>query len=247
MKPNFNFNNTPKYYFPNSKFITHFFNALSSTFPPGEQFFVRSVRNYRTYEKNDFEKRIAKFMQEESFHTIAHDTFNKYAQTYNIPVYEMQKRIDVALKYIEKNIKPIHCLAITVALEHYTAEMGKELLRTNRWLSQLEDEYERLWRYHATEESEQSHSSLAFDLYQKQNRKNYEKNVIMIGASIILWIVLSIETLYFMAVDKDISKLEMITETSKGLYLLLNGKYGFLNKVFRHIPKFFDKNFHPNL
>lgn len=246
MKPNFKFDGTDKYYFSNNKFITHFFNALSATFPGGEQFFVRAVRRYRNYDKGEFDLRIAKFMQEEAFHTIAHDSFNRYAETYNIPIYQIQKNVDEALKFIEKHISPIQCLAITSALEHHTAEMSKELLRTNHWLNQLEDEYKKLWEYHAIEESELSHCSLAFDLYKKQNRPEIEKNLIMIGATIILWIALSIITAHFIYKDKDFTKLEVVTETYTGLKMLLNGNNGFLYNVFKQIPKYLNKDFHPH-
>ncbi|MBM4204256.1 MAG: metal-dependent hydrolase [Gammaproteobacteria bacterium] len=35
---------TPKYWFGGLPFETHFFNALSTTFPEGERFFIQSVR-----------------------------------------------------------------------------------------------------------------------------------------------------------------------------------------------------------
>ena len=38
---------SPRYWFANDPFRTQFFNALFTTFPPGENFFVRSVVHYR--------------------------------------------------------------------------------------------------------------------------------------------------------------------------------------------------------
>ena len=37
---------SPKYWFAEKGFETLFFNALSSTFPAGERFFIQSVRKY---------------------------------------------------------------------------------------------------------------------------------------------------------------------------------------------------------
>ena len=37
---------SPKYWHDKKTFETHFFNALSSTFPEGERFFTMSVRNF---------------------------------------------------------------------------------------------------------------------------------------------------------------------------------------------------------
>ena len=37
---------TPRHWFAERAFETHFFNALSSTFPEGERFFIASVRHF---------------------------------------------------------------------------------------------------------------------------------------------------------------------------------------------------------
>lgn len=240
-----NYQGTGKYYYRDNKFITHFLNALSSAFPPGEQFFVRSVRRFRTTENTELEKEITRFIREEAAHTFAHDVFNKYAETYGIPIYKMQKNIDKLLKLVEFYLTPKMCLAITVALEHYTASMGKEMLATDYWLNHMEGEYKILWGLHSKDEVD--HRCVAWDVYEKNNGSFLVKKHVMIAASVVLWAILSIITVKFMIDDKDVSWLEMITETYTGLYELLNSDYGFLYNMFKEIPLFFDKNYHPSM
>ena len=50
----------------------------------------------------------------------------------------------------------------------------------------------------------------------------------------------------FIYKDKDFTKLEVITETYTGLKMLLNGNNGFLYNVFKQIPKYLNKDFHPH-
>ena len=143
----FDFSNTPKYFYSDSKLITHFFNALSSTFPPGEEFFVRSVRRFRKNDNSDLEKDISGFIGQEAWHSMAHETLNKYAEFHNVPLLKWDSRIEKLLTTVEKKITPKMCLAITVALEHYTASMGNELLNNNKWLDGFAEPYNELLKW----------------------------------------------------------------------------------------------------
>ena len=66
--------NTPRYWFGGDVFITHFFNALSSTFPEGERFFIRSVRRYADRIDNAaLAREVTAFVGQEGRHSKAHD------------------------------------------------------------------------------------------------------------------------------------------------------------------------------
>ena len=58
---------TPRYWLHDDPFATHFFNAMSSTFPEGEKFFVRSVQHYRSGVKNEkLQDQINEFIGQEA-------------------------------------------------------------------------------------------------------------------------------------------------------------------------------------
>ena len=100
----FDFSDSIRYYYKDSKFVTHFMNALSSTFPAGETFFVKSVRKFRKPIKDELEINISKFIGQESYHSLAHQVMNEYAQTQNIPLKTLEEVIDKALLFVEKHI-----------------------------------------------------------------------------------------------------------------------------------------------
>src|SRR3546814_11668091 len=59
---------------------TAFFNALSSTFPVGEKFFMTSVRHYREGTPQPLRGQIDDFLYQESMHSREHVVFNRQAE-----------------------------------------------------------------------------------------------------------------------------------------------------------------------
>lgn len=244
-KNKFNFQNTKKYYYNDSKLITHFFNALSSTFPPGEDFFVRSVRSHRKQIQNDLEKDISGFIGQEAWHSMAHKTMNVYAESHNVPLTKIEDSVNVALKIIEKYLTPKQCLAVTVALEHYTASMGMEILNNKKWLSNFDEPYKELIKWHSTEEIEHRH--VAYDVYMRDYGDDYNtRALVMVGASVIFWIVISIMTGLLFITDKNMSLFEKIKEGIYGTNQLI-GFNGFITNILKDLPIYFRKDFHPNM
>ena len=240
----FNFDNSIRYYYTDSKFVTHFMNALSSTFPAGENFFVKSVRNFRKPIKDELETNISKFIGQESYHSLAHKAMNEYAQEHNIPLQTLERLVERALNIVEKNITPKQCLAVTIALEHYTACMGSELQNNPKWLNQLTGKYRELWDWHSVEELE--HKAVAYDVYVRENFDYTTRVSAMVGASIIFWIVIMLMTFWLMYNDKNMSTFVKIDETIYGLIQIF-GFNGFVSNILKDVPIYFRKDFHPNM
>lgn len=239
----FDFKKLPKKYYYTNKFMMHFLNALSVTFPGGEDFFVRSVRHYRTIDKNvPFEKEISAFIGQEAYHSLAHKQLNEYAQQFGIPALKVEKYVDKSLKYIQQHLSAEICLAATIALEHYTATMAEELLTNKRWLEQMDPEFVKLWKWHSLEEIEHKH--VAFQVWKNNVDNNILKNLVMIITSIILWNVLLYLTFMFMYYDNNMTTFEKIDQSLLGLWRLFGAK-GFCTNVFKHIPKYFKSDFTP--
>ncbi len=242
-KKKFDFNNSPKYYYKNA-LITHFFNALSATFPPGEDFFVRSVRHFRKNNKSTLEKEISAFIGQEAWHSLAHETLNQYATQHNINLKDWETKIDYLLKNAERVLTPKLCLAVTIALEHYTATMGNEILTNKYWINNFKEPYKELILWHSTEEVE--HKSVAFDVYLREadDINSYIiRCLIMIISSIIFWIIISYMTLDIYIKDKTIKNKN--TQFMFGIYELLRPN-GFITNIMKDIPKYFKYTFHPS-
>ena len=153
---------TPRWWHGNDPVATAFFNALSATFPQGETFFIDSVRRFRDGSESPLREQIGSFIQQEAMHTREHVAFNRLVKsagydTSAIDAYT-RKRVDTA-----RNRHPIAQLAITIALEHFTAIMAHSLLTEEHPLPGAPREAARLWQWHAIEEIE--HKSVCFDTY----------------------------------------------------------------------------------
>mgnify|MGYP000122495883 FL=1 len=163
-RPNFEPTQIPRYYFANSPIVSHLLTALSATFPIGEQFFVNSVRLVRDRVKDDqLQAEISAFIGQEAMHSKAHGEFN---DSWRRDDYQLD-RFMTWLASEDQRIRKVparYQLALTCAVEHFTAILGEYILRHPHLVNSFDKEAARLWLWHAVEESE--HKSVAFDTYQ---------------------------------------------------------------------------------
>ncbi|MBW2244180.1 MAG: metal-dependent hydrolase [Deltaproteobacteria bacterium] len=154
----------PHYWFDGDPFATHYLNALSSVFPDGEAFFVRSVQQYRDrIEDPELRKAIQGFSAQEGQHSRQHDRHLKLLQQQGYSAIESTN--DVMRKVLEWNLRrfPRLSLASTAALEHLTAILARRLLSDReRWIEPMDPRMAQLWEWHALEEAE--HKAVAFDV-----------------------------------------------------------------------------------
>jgi hypothetical protein len=143
----------------------HVIAALSSVFPDGEDYFVRSVRHYRDQITDPALKRqVAGFIGQEAVHGREHRVFNDRLAELGYPTKKYENFTRVGLRFRERILPAISNLAATAALEHFTATLA-ELVLTNEEIRALmgADAVRDLFVWHALEESE--HKAVAFDVY----------------------------------------------------------------------------------
>ena len=141
---------------------TAIYNALSTTFPKGEAFFVESVRAFRDGEPPKLAEEIKAFTTQEAIHSREHAAFNNRAAESGYDLSKLEKRVEERLA-ITKGRPPVVSLAATMALEHFTAILAHELLADPRHLEGADKETAELWRWHAVEEIE--HKGVAYDTW----------------------------------------------------------------------------------
>jgi len=153
---------TARWWNDNDPIKTAFLNALSITFPQGEALFIESVRHFRDQADDQLKEQIALFIKQEAMHTREHRVFNQMIEQAG---YDTSCMIEHTTRRIEKIRArgPMAKLAVTVALEHFTAIMAHVMLRDPLLLSGMPPEIAQLWKYHAVEEIE--HKGVAFDTY----------------------------------------------------------------------------------
>lgn len=169
----------PQHFVDGDLVMSHVVAMLSAMFPNGEDFFVRSVRNYRDQITDpELKKQVAKFIGQEAIHGREHREFNERLAQMGFATRYVDKAVDVALnrfgvKVMSKEVQ----LAVTAALEHYTATLAEVLMSNEEVRSQLSGEVRNLFLWHALEESE--HKSVAFDVYQATVGKQWLRVAVM--------------------------------------------------------------------
>jgi predicted metal-dependent hydrolase len=141
---------------------TAFFNALSSTFPVGEKFFMTAVRHYRNGTPEPLRSQIDDFLYQESMHSREHVVFNRQAEDVGYDIAPLEERARRTIAWVKRR-SPLQQLAATCALEHFTATLAHDALADPQHLGGASDEAKRLWQWHAMEEIE--HKAVAFDTY----------------------------------------------------------------------------------
>ncbi len=147
-------------------FLSALLDALSMSFPVGEQFFMDSLRVGLTHLTQDQQAhwgpQIQGFVGQEATHRRLHDLYNQhlaglgYSNHWAPRLAKRFGRMD-ALK------DPRHKVAVTAAIEHLTAILAAWLLQHPKVLAQAPQRMRQLWLWHASEEIE--HRCTAFDLY----------------------------------------------------------------------------------
>jgi len=157
---------TPRYFVADDILRSHIAAMLSSVFPEGEDFFVRSVKAYRNQITDPVLKEQVKgFIGQEALHGREHRAFNDRLHELGYPTRFTDKRVKIGLGILGKVAPKAHQLAVTAALEHYTATLAEALLRDDKARDEfVTDETRTLFTWHALEETE--HKSVAFDVFQ---------------------------------------------------------------------------------
>jgi predicted metal-dependent hydrolase len=153
---------TPRLWHGGRVEATAIYNALSTTFPAGEAFFVESVRQFRAGAPPKLAEEIKAFTTQEAIHSREHDAFNRRAAAAGFDLSALEAQVEKRLA-VTRGRPPIVSLAATMALEHFTAILAHQLLANPRHLEGGEPETADLWRWHACEEIE--HKGVAYDTW----------------------------------------------------------------------------------
>jgi uncharacterized protein len=156
----------PKHFAEDGDIVgSHLIASLSAVFPDGEDFFVRSVRHYRTdITDPDLKRQVSGFIGQEAIHGREHRDFNSRLAELGYPTKQVERFTKKGLALRERVAPPISNLAATAALEHFTATLAESILGDERTRDMIGDETVKgLFLWHALEESE--HKAVAFDVY----------------------------------------------------------------------------------
>lgn len=144
-----------------------YFNALSMSFPVGEQFFIDSVRAGAATLPQDeahaaLHAMVAQFIGQEATHRHLHGLYNRHLDAQGLRNRWQgwaQRRVNWSHRF---GLSPLNVVAVTAAYEHLTAVFADTLMRHDL-MAGAEEKMRTLWHWHAAEETE--HKAVAFELY----------------------------------------------------------------------------------
>jgi predicted metal-dependent hydrolase len=164
-KMGFEFGAVPRHWFYGEALPTHVANGLNLLFPLGERFFIRSVKHYLDrIDDPELVARVRAFFGQEGRHGFEHEAAFRILEAQGFEIQEFLAWYeDVAYGKLEPNVPPSLRLAVTVALEHFTASLAERAL-TAPLLDGADETMAALLKWHACEEIE--HKSVAFDVFE---------------------------------------------------------------------------------
>jgi predicted metal-dependent hydrolase len=234
---------TPRLWHGGRVEATAIYNALSTTFPAGEAFFVESVRAFRDGAPPKLAEEIKGFTTQEAIHSREHDAFNKRATRSGYDLSKLEAQVEKRLA-ITRGKAPIVSLAATMALEHFTAILAHQLLANPRHLTGAEAETAELWRWHSVEEIE--HKGVAYDTWLFATRHWTSWKRWKVKAKVMLYVTRNF------VVDRTAGSLELMRQDGvtglRAWWLLLTYLWvrpGMFRKIAGAWFKFFLPGFHP--
>lgn len=237
-----NFNipeSTPRYFYSDNATATLFFAMLSAFFPPGERFFMESVRHFRDRVTDDKQKaEVSGFMGQEAIHGREHDRLNDMLAARGFDMKAPEKFVTFGLSILER-LPPSTQLAATTFMEHFTALLAEQLLNDEEFRAKADPEMIKIWQWHALEELE--HKSVAYDVYELVGNSQLERLLATAATNVVLLPMLTVTWSWMLARE---GKLGSLSDNLKGLNMLF-GRRGFVTQILPKMPMFTRKLFHP--
>lgn len=241
--PDFGFDDTlPKYWFAGDPFKTRFFDAMSTMFPEGEKYFIRSVRAYKDRITDPaLAQAVKDFTYQEAQHSIAHGLFNDRLKAQGIDVDRFERAMRGYLNYVTKYLPPSVNLANTAAAEHLTAIISHVWTRDD--IQRDSDPRMRALLYwHGVEEIE--HKAVAFDVLQQVAKAGYLTRVLTMAYETVSF-PLSVHLFMDEMLRVDgFSRWQRARMWAKGLRWLY-GPGGLMHSLLPSYLSYFRPGFHP--
>ncbi|MBO9522628.1 MAG: metal-dependent hydrolase [Nocardioidaceae bacterium] len=170
--------------------MSHVVAVLSGMFPEGEQYFVRAVRDSRERVADpELRRQVAGFIGQEVTHGREHQELNERLAAMGYRSLKVDRHVRRLLALSDRFDTKRRRLAVTAALEHYTATLAECLLEKPEARALLgESEVRSLLLWHALEESE--HKAVAFDVYRAAGGSERMR----------IWIMRSVTTMFLLEV-----------------------------------------------
>lgn len=228
-----------RFWYDDNAVLTAFMAALSSTFPPGEREFVRSVLHYREQLDGELLEQVRAFAAQEGHHARQHTIANGWIDSLGFDAKGCSEHLEAEIEEFRKNTPDDILLAATVGAEHITAIMAHFLLTHDEIVAGLPDAVRELILWHAVEEIE--HKAVAMDVYDKVSgdrdklRKTFVVQTIMFSTTVGRYMAHMLKKADYTPTPRE----------WLGATRFLLGKDGLIPSIAKSYLSFYRKDFHP--
>lgn len=238
------FSDLPKHFAADGNVVmSHILTVLSSVFPDGEDYFVRSVEAVRDQITDPALRRdVEGFIGQEEWHGREHRVLNERLGELGYPTRAIGAYVRWLFRTRERwHNKRLH-LAFTAALEHYTATLAETLLTDPEARALIGHEGVRsLLMWHALEESE--HKAVAFDAYRAVGGTERMRIAIMWLTHLLFVLETSIWAGISMVMDREARRHP--SAVARGILQLRDSPFTQPRAV-RQLFQYHRRGFHPN-
>ncbi|MCU1451408.1 MAG: metal-dependent hydrolase [Acidimicrobiales bacterium] len=234
----------PKHFAADNDIVTsHVLAVLSSVFPDGEDYFVRSVAAVRDQiEDPRLREDVEGFIGQESMHGREHRALNERLAELGYPTRAIGTYVCRLTAFRERFQNEKANLAVTAALEHYTATLAETLLTDPDARAEIGHEGVRsLLVWHALEEAE--HKAVAFDVYKRVGGTERMRAAMMWVIHLTFLLETSIWTVLSLAMDPAARRHPL--RVLRGLGRLRRSPF-MSRRAVRQLYAYHRRGFHPN-
>jgi len=233
--------NMAQFSIENNSLISTFFYTLSGMFPDGERFFIHSVRHYqKTINDPKMIADIRGFIGQEAHHGRCHEDLNDEIEKLGIPIKMVSNSMASRIEMLKHRFGPARQLALTVAMEHFTASLAEFILDNPEVLDQAPETFRQMMLWHSVEEIE--HKAVAFDVFRLLVDDEWMRRRVMVIAMISLFSRIAFFQVRMLWKTKHLPS----WQEWRGAFQFFWGKKGILRANAYGMKKFFQRGFHPN-
>jgi predicted metal-dependent hydrolase len=223
--------------------MSHVLAVLSSVFPDGEDYFVRSVAAVRSRVTDpELARAVDSFIGQEEMHGREHRALNDRLAELGYPTRAISRYVRT-LTRLRERFQGVHAnLGYTAALEHYTATLAGTLLEdADARVEVGHDGVRHLLLWHALEEAE--HKAVAFDVFLHVGGSERTRVATMWLTHLTFVLETSIWTAVSLAMDADARRHPV--RLLRGAWRLRRSPFASPARV-RQLFEYHRRGFHPN-
>lgn len=236
----FELEDIPRHWYDDDAFKSTYMNALSCMFPEGERMFMDAVRDCQDKITDPkLLEQIKGFIKQEAIHGHEHAQYNDFLAKWNYPIEKINRFEKKEKIWMRKYLSAKRRLAVTCALEHFTAVMANQLLTDPEITEGMHPEFKEMWRWHAIEETE--HKAVAFDVYQQAVGSYWLRIMVMLEITVLFCLRTTVYQMIFLWKDGKLLNPKTWYQGIKFYFF----KPGIARKGLRDYLSYFRRDFHP--